>query len=59
MRCNDLEVLEFYNRRTRHQASIVTDGTHHVLYTASGRSIFRKLTQAISWLESHNYKICI
>lgn len=59
MKCNDLEVLEFYNRRTKHQATVVTDGTHHALYTASGRAIYKKLTQAIAWLESHNYQICI
>lgn len=59
MNYNGTEVLAFYNHRTRHQATIVTDGTHHALYTASGRAIYKKLTQAIAWLESHNYQICI
>lgn len=59
MRYNELEVLAFYNARTKHQATVVTDGTRHALYTASGRAIYKKLTQAIAWLESHNYQICI
>ena len=59
MNVQGTEVLTFQHKKSKIQATVVTDGMHHCLYTATGRVAFRSIFKAIAWLESHNYNIVI